>query len=107
MYRLRVYKNRDKTQPLEFVGRNQAAAEYKMRQWLHANRNGGTDGLTIFPHPFNDEEYAFVWCETYEEWRIEMGPHPDDADCYNEDEFEQAVDEWMEYVKTWGEWVED
>lgn len=104
MYKLRVYKNRDKTQPLVLTGNTSENAEYKLRQWMHANRQGSTDGLTIFPHPFNDEEYAFVWCETYEEWRIEMGPDPDDADCYNDDEFDAAVDEFMNYVTCWGEW---
>lgn len=110
MYKLTLYKNHDPDQPLEFTGKSQDSCVYKLRQWMKANKGAtsdgpfGVDGLTIFPHEYNDEEVVFVWCETYSEWRIEYGPDSPDADTWAQDHFDSARDEFLEAVKTFGDW---
>jgi hypothetical protein len=111
MHKLTLYKNNDPAQPQTFEGRTLESTMYKLKQWMDANQGKrstdafGVDGLTIFPHPFfEDDEMVFRWDETYEEWRLEFGPHPDDADTWAKDHFDSARDEFLEAVKMFGDW---
>jgi len=105
MYFLKLYKNLDPNQPVQFSSiKSSKIVQRKLRQWMDDN-NGefdtrrGTkpclvDGLTTDLGP---QSFQLVWCEYSEQWVIEWTDQFGDVTV--QEDFDSWDDAATEFVK--------